>query len=207
MPLRELLDYVHKNEGFIILLATVLILIGISLAVTSIFAVKLMTLQQLLVFLDVIFYLEYGLGAAVLILLGLPILYYATISFLNFWDRVFYRKKHYDEEFCPIADMSRGGLRFLSQRLLKINSKITLKVSVPGERIPLILEGRVRWSASHSGQSYSYQIGVQFNPYGEKKEQNNPAKLTKIIALEQKFSEEKETETPEQTAEPEEEKE
>lgn len=94
----------------------------------------------------------------------------------------------YGEEFCPILDISRGGLRFVSQSPIKINQKITMKISVPGERIPLNIKGRVRWAAANAGKSYKYQIGVQFNPYGEKKGQNIPSSLVKIIALEQKFA-------------------
>jgi hypothetical protein len=101
-------------------------------------------------------------------------------------------KRNYGEEFCPVVDLSRGGLRFLCQNKLDINAKIKMKVSVPGERVPLELLGRVRWSAANPGKSYKYQTGIQFNPYGEKKKQNYPGNLVKIIALEQKFSEEKE---------------
>lgn len=92
------------------------------------------------------------------------------------------------EEFCPVSDISRGGLRFLSQEEIKINTMVTLKVSIPGERIPLELHGQVRWSSPKEGGSYKQQIGVQFNPYGEKKGQNYPGTLVKIIALEQKFA-------------------
>ena len=99
-------------------------------------------------------------------------------------------KRTYDEEFCPILDISRGGLRFLCQNKLDINAKIKMKVSVPGERIPLEILGKVRWSAANPGKSYKYQTGVQFNPYGEKKKQNYPGSLVKIIALEQKFAQE-----------------
>jgi Tfp pilus assembly protein PilZ len=95
--------------------------------------------------------------------------------------------KKYGEEFCPILDVSRGGLRFVGQNNIKIDSKITMKISIPGERIPLILKGQVRWSVPNPGKSYKYQIGIQFNPYGEKKGQNYPGNLVKIIALEQKF--------------------
>ena len=93
----------------------------------------------------------------------------------------------YGEEFCPLLDISRGGLRFLSQKSFKINIKISTKISVPGEHVPLTLKGRVRWTAANPGRSYKYQIGIQFNPYGEKKGQNYPGTLVKIIALEQKF--------------------
>ncbi len=101
-------------------------------------------------------------------------------------------KRSYGEEFCPVMDLSRGGLRFVCQNKLEINTKIKMKLSVPGERIPLELLGRVRWSAANPGKSYKYQTGVQFNPYGEKKKQNYPGNLVKIIALEQKFSDEEE---------------
>lgn len=91
------------------------------------------------------------------------------------------------EEFCPVLDISRGGVRFLTQKPLKHNTKISVTISIPGERIPLILTGEVRWSTFNPGKSYKYQVGVQFYPYGEKKGQNYPGNLVKIIALEQKF--------------------
>jgi hypothetical protein len=80
-------------------------------------------------------------------------------------------------------------VRFLTQKALKFKSKVSLQVSIPGERVPLNLRGRVRWSSFNPGKSYKYQAGVQFNPYGEEKGQNYPGNLVKIIALEQKFSE------------------
>ena len=97
-------------------------------------------------------------------------------------------KSSESEEFCPVLDISRGGLRFLSKGDLKIGILVTLKISIPGERIPLELHGQVRWSSPEEGGSYKHQVGVQFNPYGEKKGQNYPGSLVKIIALEQKFA-------------------
>jgi Tfp pilus assembly protein PilZ len=97
-------------------------------------------------------------------------------------------KSSYGEEFCPTIDLSRGGLRFLTQEDLKIGTALMLKISIPGERVPLELHGQVRWVAPNVGMSYKYQIGAQFSPYGEKKGQNYPGSLVKIIALEQKFS-------------------
>lgn len=92
------------------------------------------------------------------------------------------------EEFCPVIDLSRGGLRFLSQEELKIGTPLIMKISIPGERVPLELNGQVRWVAPNAGMNYKNQIGAQFNPYGEKKGQNYPGALVKIIALEQKFA-------------------
>jgi len=111
----------------------------------------------------------------------------STISYKV--DRLLLAKKGFEEEFCPVLDLSRGGVRFPTQKLLKFKSKISLQISIPGERIPLNLVGLVRWVSYNPGKSYKYQVGVQFNAYGEKKDQNYPGALVKIIALEQKFIE------------------
>jgi len=109
----------------------------------------------------------------------------ATISYTR--QKLFFPPKGFDEEFCPVLDISRGGVRFLTQKSLKFKAKVILQISIPGERIPLNLKGHIRWSSFNPGKSYKYQAGVQFNAYGEKKDQNYPGSLVKIIALEQKF--------------------
>jgi Tfp pilus assembly protein PilZ len=95
-------------------------------------------------------------------------------------------KKKHEEEFCPILDISRGGLKFAGSEPTEMNADITLKISIPGETIPLTFRGKVLWLSAIEGQD-KYKIGVQFNPYGEKEGQNYPGNLVKIIALEQKF--------------------
>ena len=94
----------------------------------------------------------------------------------------------YGEEFCPVADLSRGGIRFLCQDSIALDSHIHLKIAIPGEQIPLTLLGEVKWIGTSAGKRYAYQIGVQFFPYGEKEGHNYPGALVKIIALEQKFT-------------------
>jgi Tfp pilus assembly protein PilZ len=111
----------------------------------------------------------------------------ATVSYRK--ASLFSSKARIDEEFCPVLDLSRGGVRFLTQKPLKFKSKIVLQLSIPGERIPLDFKGRVRWSTFNAGKSYKYQAGVQFNPYGLEKDQNVPQTLTRIVALESKFVE------------------
>lgn len=93
------------------------------------------------------------------------------------------------EEFCPVLDISRGGIRFLTQKVLKPDTQVTLRISVPGERIPFSMKGVVKWSSPGEGKSYQFQVGVQFNPYGMEKDQNMPQTMVKIMALEQKFVE------------------
>jgi hypothetical protein len=111
----------------------------------------------------------------------------ATVSYRIL--RLFASGSGTDEEFCPVLDLSRGGVRFLTQKPLKFKSRVRLQVAVPGERMTLDLTGRVRWSTFHAGQSYKYQAGVQFEPYGLEKGQNAPQTLSKIVTLETKFVE------------------
>jgi len=124
----------------------------------------------------------------------------ATVSYGK--KKLFSSKTRTDEEFCPVLDLSRGGVRFLTQKPLKFKSKISLQLSIPGERVSLDLKGRVRWSTFNAGKSYKYQAGVQFNPYGLEKDQNIPQALTKIVALEQKFVESEPAAGPGKTSEP-----
>jgi hypothetical protein len=111
----------------------------------------------------------------------------ATVSYRK--ERLFASKSRTDEDFCPVLDLSRGGVRFLTQKPLKFKSRIRIQLSVPGERVPLDLLGRVRWSTFNAGKSYKFQAGVQFSPYGLERGQNVPQTLTKLVALEMRFVE------------------
>jgi hypothetical protein len=100
---------------------------------------------------------------------------------------LFYRKK-YSEEFCPVVDLSRGGVRFLCRKLLSTSiKKISLQIYIPGERSYLNLKGRIKWISLNPMVNYKYQVGVQFNPFGEKKDHNRPEKLKRIVELEKKI--------------------
>lgn len=100
---------------------------------------------------------------------------------------VSYQFKEHVEEFSPLVDISRGGLKFIGKKPPEINSEVTLNISIPGERIPLTLHGKVQWM-SYVEAKDQYFIGVQFNLYGEKQGENYPGNMVKIIALEQKYA-------------------
>lgn len=95
--------------------------------------------------------------------------------------------EEYSEDLYPILDLSLGGLRFVSQNQLKKGTRITLKLLDPYEKEFLVLKGEVKWGGLHSGQSYPYQIGVQFQPYGQKRGQNPPECRDKLVKLESQF--------------------
>jgi hypothetical protein len=100
---------------------------------------------------------------------------------------LFHRNPDYGGEFLPVLDISRGGIRFLCSENMALDTRVHLRVQVPGDPTPLKIDGVIRWTAPNVGQSFKYQIGVQFFPYGEKKGMNYPGALVKIIAFEQKF--------------------
>ena len=112
----------------------------------------------------------------------------ATIAFRK--EKSLFKKSSYAAEFLPMLDISRGGIRFLSQEILDLDTRVHLRVQVPGDPSALKMDGIVRWFASNPGQSYKFQLGVQFLPYGDKKDMNYPGNLVKIISYEQKFMDE-----------------
>lgn len=112
----------------------------------------------------------------------------ATVSYKK--KRLLFSPKHYEEEFCPLLNISRRGLRFLCHKLLKNNIKVILKLSIPDEEAPLYMKGRIGWTMRNAEKSYKYKARVKFATYGDKKAQNSPGSLLKIISLEQKYSKE-----------------
>lgn len=93
----------------------------------------------------------------------------------------------WDEEFCPVEDLSRGGISYIGKKPLKINSDITVKILIPGERAPLIIHGQVRWLSTEEDKEVC-KMGIQFNPYGEGEDKNYPGLMVKLLELEHKFA-------------------
>ena len=94
---------------------------------------------------------------------------------------------HFTEDLFPVVDISRGGLRLLTDSLLKAEAKVVLKIFIPGDADALDLKGRVTWVALNPERSYKYQVGIQFAPYSEKKGENSREVLKRLKALEERF--------------------
>jgi len=93
----------------------------------------------------------------------------------------------WDEEFCPVEDLSCGGIKYAGKKPLRINSDITVKILIPGERAPLTVYGQVRWLSTEEDIEVC-KMGVQFNPYGEGEGKNYPGLMVKLLELEHKFA-------------------
>lgn len=110
----------------------------------------------------------------------------ATLSYKK--TGFFSTSPNYEDEYCPILDLSLGGLRFLTQNNLKVNSKLSMKVSYHEKDGTFYLLGKVQWTISNPGFSYKYQVGVQFNPYGDREGLNGSEEYSKIKSLELKYA-------------------
>jgi hypothetical protein len=101
-----------------------------------------------------------------------------------------FRKGGYSPETFPLVDLSRGGIRFLTAKKLKLDRPIVLQLSIPTEDAPLTLHGHVRWYSTNQDQVFRYQFGVQLLPYGDVEGHNSPETLERIKALEQMYGDE-----------------
>lgn len=110
----------------------------------------------------------------------------ATLSYKK--TGFFSTSPNYEDEYCPILDLSLGGLRFLTQNNLKVNSKLSMKVSYHENDGTFYLLGKVQWTISNPGFSYKYQVGIQFNPYGDREGLNSSEEYSKIKSLELKYA-------------------
>jgi hypothetical protein len=94
----------------------------------------------------------------------------------------------YNEKNCPILNLSRGGCRFLTQKPIKANTSLLVEIDLPEEDHPLFFHGETIWFLPNPGFSYKYQVGFQFNAYGDDERQNSFDNLEMIKKLEQKCS-------------------
>ena len=95
-------------------------------------------------------------------------------------------RRQYPDNYYPVINMSRGGAKFLCNERLKAGKKIIVKIDVPGmDEKPEIL-ANVRWISKNPEQSYRYQTGIAFNPYGVKKDENSAGILVFLKSVEQR---------------------
>lgn len=109
----------------------------------------------------------------------------ATLSYKK--SGFFFASPEYEDEYWPILNLSLGGLKFLTQKNLKVNTKLNIKISYHEKDGSFYLAGKVKWTISNPGFSYKYQVGIQFNPYGDKEGLNSPKEYAKIKRLEWKY--------------------
>lgn len=107
-----------------------------------------------------------------------------TGATLHYREESFFRRRNFGGDFYPLIDISRGGLRFLSNDRIAVGRKVSVKIVQPDEE-PLIMQGTVVWCGLNGGKSYKCEVGIQFAPYGEQEDYNPTESLRKIISWEE----------------------
>jgi Tfp pilus assembly protein PilZ len=97
-------------------------------------------------------------------------------------------KDNYPDEYFPVLDISRGGLRFLTNERPKIGLPVTLKLSIPDMDQQPEIKGTVQWISRNREESYRYQAGIAFNAYGDGKKENPPELLSFMKVIESEYS-------------------
>jgi hypothetical protein len=80
-----------------------------------------------------------------------------------------------------LLDISKSGAGFIIGQPLDLEELIKVKIHIPGEK-SLILRGQVRWVEADTG-SGRHRVGMQFAPYGYRRDYNSPNKLTRLGRL------------------------
>jgi hypothetical protein len=93
---------------------------------------------------------------------------------------LFWGKKRYPDDYFPVLDISRGGLKFLCNDRISPGESVILKLNIPGIEAQPEIRAIVRWISRNREESYRYQTGVSFNSYGTG-EKENPADLLSLL--------------------------
>ncbi len=80
--------------------------------------------------------------------------------------------------------MSRGGALFLCNERLEAGKPIIIKLQIPGTKETPEIFANVRWISKNPEASYQYRTGIEFNSYGDKKNQNPETVLALLRSLE-----------------------
>jgi hypothetical protein len=99
----------------------------------------------------------------------------------------FWRRKREFSNQCPLVDIGRDGLAFLSDNSASPNKRISLILKFPGEEA-LQVHGRVAYAIATGIAGYRYRIGIEFFAFADKRGCNTPASLDVLARLEETFS-------------------
>ncbi len=90
------------------------------------------------------------------------------------------RKRH------AVLNVSKGGLAFESEEPYKRSQKVMVLLYLPDRDEPLEFRSKVRWQKGLLGQQL-LTVGVQFDPFGQRRGQNAVDALDTLRELEAEF--------------------
>jgi len=97
------------------------------------------------------------------------------------------RKSSYSTQ-CPLVDLSRDGLAFLTDHAPMPEKQVSMLLKFPGgEEVPR-LKGRVVYAVATGIAGYRYRVGVQFLPFVDRRGCNAIKVLDLLVNLEQTYT-------------------
>ena len=85
---------------------------------------------------------------------------------------------------CPLFDLSRGGMAFLSDRPSRPGRKVSLLLNCTEIKEKLRLEGYIVYAVATDMAGYQFRVGVRFMPFEAKRGCNAPEALHILAQLE-----------------------
>ncbi len=89
---------------------------------------------------------------------------------------------------CPVLNVSKGGLAFMCEKKLRRGMKLMVQLLVPNE-IPLNLRAKVQWQGESAGTVFR-TLGVQFMPFGPRRNWNPVDALDVLGRLDEQYGKE-----------------
>jgi hypothetical protein len=86
---------------------------------------------------------------------------------------------------CPVKDLSREGIAFLSDRRLQPERMVSVLISSADRKDAVQLEGRIVYTAPVSVANYRYCVGIQFAAFDAQKSNNLEESLKELIQFAQ----------------------
>ena len=94
-------------------------------------------------------------------------------------------RQHKYEPTVRLYNISKGGLSFAVDDILKKGKTIIIKIIIPHEE-PLELLAKVRWQRD-SSDGYSLATGVSYMPFGKGANMNPQESLDRLRELDKKY--------------------
>jgi hypothetical protein len=84
-----------------------------------------------------------------------------------------------------LLDLSKSGAGFETVKKVEKDDLLRVRIDIPGEET-LVLKGHVRWTAPVAWNG-KLRVGIQFMPYGRRRQYNSPFALASLQVLQEKY--------------------
>ncbi|MBM3296755.1 MAG: PilZ domain-containing protein [Candidatus Aminicenantes bacterium] len=96
-------------------------------------------------------------------------------------------RKGFSEEFCPVENLSRGGLRMICRMPLRPGRRLSLRLSFEEDDLGIEWGGRVAWIYPVRAADFSFSAGISFDPLEGRKNPEAAAARDALESLEKKY--------------------